>query len=248
MQSGYIADHIARSGRAILTDGIVMIVIALFVTGFIIYPNFARADQLFLLIVCAPTALFALLGIRSVWQFFRRRSNPAKHPTMKKLARFGDPFQLAASIDAEMQMTAPTVDVGGAIVTPSWLLIPKRYVIDPYRLSDLVWMYQKVTEHRRNGVRVGTSYAVIIHDRHGKSLQLSRNGKDHKNLIGPVVERAPWVISGYSAELQKAWANERAQVIAAVDERRQKLAHLEQAHRRGKALEQAAAELRAFLK
>ena len=167
------------------------------------------------LAICLPLLLLALWNIA---RFVSRSLDPHTHPISRALARAGDADKIAAEIDR--QVAAGTVErFGRVIATPTWLLWQSTFGLTMIRLDDGVWYHLRTFSH--NGVK---SHSIVAHLRDGKSTQVPVPGKLAPAAIQAITQRVPWAIFGYDAQLQKGWQKERAQMIAAVDERRRQMA------------------------
>lgn len=148
-----------------------------------------------------------------------RMQDSNRHPIMQALKRFGEPETVVREIESEMAMSAQPV-TKHVKVTKHWLMYHQVGIMRIVKLDDLVWMYQKVTQRRVNGVPAGKTYEVILYDRHGKLTTIQGKENDMLTVLNAVLQRVPWTITGYSAELDKAWRKDRALMISAVDVRR----------------------------
>jgi uncharacterized protein DUF6709 len=154
----------------------------------------------------------------------QRSADPMTHPIMRALGRFGPPDYVASQLDAELQADHQTV--GKLHLTPSWLVQATTSTLDATRIDDVVWAYKKVTQHRTNGVPTGKTYAAQFWDRHGVCITVSGKEALVNQVLEAAAQRAPWMLAGYSAELEKTWKANRAAVLEAVEQRRrQVLAH-----------------------
>lgn len=152
-----------------------------------------------------------------------RMQDSKRHPIMKALKRFGEPETVVREIEGEMAMSSQPV-TKHVKVTRHWLMYHQGGILRIVKLDDLVWMYQKVTQRRVNGVPAGKTYEAILYDKHGKLTTVQGKQQDIEATLSAVYQRAPWVITGYSAELDKAWRKDRASMISAVDARRTQVA------------------------
>lgn len=162
-----------------------------------------------------------LLGAFNLLRFLQRNGDPARHPAARALARYGDPAQVAMGIDMQARNPAALVTIGKNVrLTPGWLLRPTTFGLDVLRLEDIVWVYKRVTQHRVNFIPAGKTYALVINDRNRKALELQAGEKEVERAGIELAQRAPWIIAGYSAELEKTWRSNPAAIIQAVDQRR----------------------------
>jgi hypothetical protein len=161
--------------------------------------------------------LFGLCVFGSV-RAIRRSRNPLKHPIMRALGRFGPPTDIAGQIDAELLLDHPKVD--RLHLTPNWLVQASSSSLTATRIDDIVWAYKQVTQRRVNGVPAGKSYMAQIWDRHGVCISIAGSETFVNQAIESAARRAPWMLAGYNADLEKAWKSNRAAVLATVDQRR----------------------------
>jgi hypothetical protein len=151
----------------------------------------------------------------------RRTNDPSTHPILRALGRFGPPDYVASQIDAEM--IATTSKVGGVHLTPNWLVHAGSANLSATRIEDVVWAYKQVTQHRTNGIPTGKTYAAQIWDRHGVRITVTGKEPVVTQALEAVAQRVPWVLAGYSPELEKTWKQNRAAVVDAVEQRRRQV-------------------------
>jgi hypothetical protein len=160
-----------------------------------------------------------LLFLLCIWGLIlaiKRRTDPFAHPILRALSRFGPADYVAGQIDAEMQADHPSV--GKLHLTPSWLVQATPTRLDATRLDDVVWAYKKVTRHRG-----GVTYAAQIWDRHGVCISIDGKETFVSQALETAARHVPWLLTGYSAELEKTWKQNRAAVIEAVEQRRRQI-------------------------
>lgn len=137
--------------------------------------------------------------------------SPALHPVARALARFGDPIQIAEAIDKEIA-TGPVLQVGKATVSSLWLLRPTVFGLLTCQLADIVWAYHLILN--------GDSMAVVA-QRNGKAFGIPLKKDVVPRLLTEIYTRVPWVQRGYDLDTLKRWQKQKADFIAAVDQRRQ---------------------------
>ncbi|HET9221616.1 MAG TPA: DUF6709 family protein [Roseiflexaceae bacterium] len=151
----------------------------------------------------------------------RRSNDPSTHPILRSLSRFGPPDYVASQIDAELLAEHPKA--GGVDLTPNWLVHAAPASLSATRIDDVVWAYKQVTQHRTNGVPTGKTYAAQIWDRHGVCITVTGKEPVVNQALEAVAQRSPWVLAGYSPELEKTWKQNRATVVEAVEQRRRQV-------------------------
>lgn len=162
------------------------------------------------------------LCVFGIIRALRRSSDPLTHPIMRALSRFGLPAEVAGQIDAELQ--AEHIKVDRLHLTPNWLVQALPSSLAATRIDDIVWAYKQVTQRRVNGVPAGKTYTAQIWDRHGVCITVASSEAFVNQAIEAAARRAPWMLAGYDAELEKAWKSNRAAVLATVDQRRRQVA------------------------
>ncbi len=88
--------------------------------------------------------------------------------------------------------------------------------------DDLVWAYTHVTRTRMYGViTVGKTYVVALRTRNRKQYMHGvKNEGQAKAVLEKIHETWPWVLIGYSGEMDEAYRKNLPAVLRAVDERR----------------------------
>jgi hypothetical protein len=164
-----------------------------------------------------------------IWGLARaiRRSNDlSTHPIMRALGRFGPPDYVAGQINDELLADHPKL--GNLHLTPTWLVQAASAKLDATRIDDIVWAYKQVTQHRTNGIPTGKTYAAQIWDRHGVNITITGKEAFVTQALEAIGQRAPWMLAGYSPDLEKTWKANRAVVLEAVAQRRgQAVAHMQ---------------------
>ncbi|HYE20878.1 MAG TPA: DUF6709 family protein [Tepidisphaeraceae bacterium] len=148
----------------------------------------------------------------------RRISDPSSHPVARSLGALGDPAALGAALDREM----PGAQVIGrkVRVTPSFLVRERAFGLDLIPLADVVWAYKKETKTKSYGVTTNTSYATVVNDRRGQSIECPLTAAQVDQLLATIYVAAPHAIVGYDAQLEQTWKSRRAEFLGAVDARR----------------------------
>jgi len=194
------------------------------------YPQLKTAILPFMLktydfVVPAYLSMIALafLGIVCLWRIIvtlLRMADMSRHPIIRNLKRFGEPDTLIPQIEHEL--AGNHIQVGKTIhLTDHWLVQSTSSSFKATPFTDLMWIYKQVIQRRAYGIPVGKSYGALIYDRYGTITSVL--GKDEliTEVLANVAAHAPWMSLGYSKEKKAAWKKDRANFIAAVDQRRQ---------------------------
>ena len=174
-----------------------------------------RDDGYWLLGIGIP--LLALC-IWNLAKWSQRTSDFASHPIVKMIG--GEPAVIQYGQQLDMEMTAGGEKFGATTLTQNWVVVPFFFGAHLARLDDMVWVYKKITKHSVNFIPTGKTYAATLWSRTGKMTSVAGKEAQVDKLLATVASRAPWVVGGFSAELEKAWQKDRAGFIAAVDQRR----------------------------
>lgn len=76
--------------------------------------------------------------------------------------------------------------------------------------KKLLWAYTNITQHRTYGIPTGKTYGVAIFaEGRGNFVTVSaKNEANAKDILQFLVNKYPWMIVGYSAELQKLFSQD----------------------------------------
>lgn len=78
-----------------------------------------------------------------------------------------------------------------------------------FALENLVWVYPHVTTHRTNGIKTGTTYAIMFVDASNRRVLANMiNKKEMEHVMDDLSARYNWVIFGYTEELAKLPINQ----------------------------------------
>jgi hypothetical protein len=153
----------------------------------------------------------------------RRTMQPDSHPLLTKLARYGSLQDVRMRIDSEMCSEAGGEQFGAMRITSNWLIHAAAYKTDVMASRDIIWAYPKVTKHYHNGIPTGTTHSAILRDNKGQSVEVSGKKESVPKLLESVQRRMPWVLLGFSKELEALWLKEKPKFFQLIEERRAKL-------------------------
>jgi hypothetical protein len=179
--------------------------------------GFRKGDNLWL--AAAGIGLGAL-GLVLVGIPLRRQLQPDQHPLFKQLERYGSLQDVRMRIDSEMRSEGGGEKFGAMQITTNWLVHAPAYKTNIMATKDVVWAYPKVTKHYHNGIPTGKSYSAIIRDSKGQSLEVSGKKDSVPKLLESLQRRMPWVLVGFSKELEALWLKEKPKFLQLVEQRR----------------------------
>jgi hypothetical protein len=162
-----------------------------------------------------------LLLIGLIWAIVytrQRMQNPAAHPIMRMLARFGDPVKIANQIDAELNDHFDTV--GKIRLTKHWLVYGSLGALSLTRFQDIIWIYKAVIHHSTNGALTGDNVSMKVWDRHGTCITITDYDSQINDTLKAVAGHAPWAFSGYSPDIEHHFKTNPTEMIHEVDRRK----------------------------
>jgi hypothetical protein len=159
-----------------------------------------------------------LLAAWNLARVLRRQLYPKAQPIYKTLSAYGPADAVARAIDAEVSGPG-CVHIGKAVITPHWLLLPRRFSLQVIHLDDVIWAYQKTTVQQGNLIKTGEVYTASLWTKRGDSIDVAGKQTDVTSLLVQVAHRAPWVLTGFSKERDKSWRTNRQFVIQTVLDR-----------------------------
>ncbi len=176
-----------------------------------------RSNGYTMLIIGLPLLALALWNCLKA---MRRISEIQLSPVWKQLAVYGNAEQLSQQIEAELQ-PAVIREYGKLQIAQQWMVRRKTFSTWVSPIADLVWVYKKVTKHSVNFIPTGKTYSVVLVGRHRQRIEEQMKEKAVNEMLAELTTRLPWVLFGFTKDLEKAWQKDPAGVIAAVDSRYQ---------------------------
>lgn len=157
-------------------------------------------------------AILALGGVWGMFNFISRSSNPAKHPTLRRLSRFGEVEQVVDSIEKDLANGEDKV--AKLRLSKNWLINAGGSSFEAMPYHSLVWGYKMIQQGR-----YGKTYFAHFYDKTGVGIVIQDNENNVNIMLQAVYARAPWAVFGYSNDLKRNWDKNRASFIAEVEAR-----------------------------
>jgi hypothetical protein len=183
--------------------------------------GFRKGDNLFLAIAGAG---LGVLGLVLMGIPLRRQLQPEGHPLLAQLAKYGGLQDVRMRIDAEVHGEGGGEKFGAMQITSNWLIHAAAYKTNVMATRDVVWAYPKVTKHYHNGIPTGKTYSAIIRDSQGQSVEISGKKDSVPKLLESLQRRMPWLLVGFSKELEALWLKEKPKFVQLIEQRRAHLA------------------------
>jgi hypothetical protein len=152
-----------------------------------------------------------------------RMARPEKHPLFAKLEKYGQLQVVRARIDSEMRGEGGGKKFGGLRITTNWLINAAPYKTDAMAAEDIIWAYPKVTKHYHSGIPTGKTYSAIVRDSKGQSMEVSGKKDSVPKLLELLKGRMPWLLVGYTKELEALWQKQKPQFFQLMERRRTEL-------------------------
>ncbi len=212
MWDNFIERQIRRCNRNLLIANLVVVGVVIAYASAFNYKEEGWSS----LVVSVPLFLLA------AWNFVKwknRTQDFTCHPVCKRLSRFGALEDVVQQIETAVRSNSME-NTAGTMVFGPWLFKKTLFGVKCFRIPDLVWLYKKVTKHSVNFIPAGTSFAALLYDRYGYSLELQARQKQVESLMAMICQQSPWIVAGFGKDLERLWKSQRRAFIAAVDERR----------------------------
>ena len=154
----------------------------------------------------------------------KRQLQPDSHPLLAQLAKYGGLQGVRMRLDSEVRSEGGGEKFGAMQITTNWLIQAAAYKTNVMATHDVVWAYPKITKHYHNGIPTGKTYSAIIRDSKGQSLEINGKKDSVPKMLESLQRRMPWVLIGFSKELEALWLKEKPKFVELMEQRRAKLA------------------------
>lgn len=124
---------------------------------------------------------------------------PDEAPVMKKMRRWGEPFQISMAVERELS-TAVDMKMGRWRITRSFLVRTEPFAFDLFRFDDLLWAYGSITRHSIYFIPTGSTFRARLRFDDGAAVIRGRR-EAVESLLTLAAERAPWAVHGFSEEV-----------------------------------------------
>lgn len=213
----FIDSQIERANSNLLNINIFVLIIMSGIFALLIYDyrNISFNDIGYIVFIMVGIVLFNILNIYKAWL---RRKDPRLHPIFRNLEKIGPPQDVAAKINEEVGLSS--FNFKSYVITNTWFIKQTIFGIEINLVGELAWVHKKVTQHSVNMIPTGSTYSVIIYKRDGNSKEINCSEEEADRLMLEIMQRAPWVVIGYKAEIQNLWDNDRKGFIAYIDQQK----------------------------
>ena len=165
-------------------------------------------------------AVFLGVAFLSIGTSVRRRLQPQNHPLFSRLAQYGPPEDVRMRIDSELRGEGGGEKFGLLHITSNWLVNAGVLKTIVMAAPDIVWVYEKLTRYRSYGITAAKLHSVTICDSKGQWLGAGGKRDSILKLLESMQRRMPWILVGYSDELERLWRRDRPKFLEMVEKRR----------------------------
>ena len=142
-----------------------------------------------------------------------RITNPARHPAIRVMLRYGAAREVAGALNAELATARPVGD--RFLITPHWLVYHTRITLKLVRCEDLVWAFR-----RKKAGSFSDGSELVLCSAAGDTDVISVDGFEIDKVLAALARQAPWAFYNFAEELDAMWKSDRRQLLALVAERR----------------------------
>lgn len=125
-----------------------------------------------------------------------------------RLEKFMNLMAAEQSFDAEFNARDDYLRIGNLHMTRSWLFNDASGEIFLMPVSEAVWAYVTVTQHRTNGIPAGKTYAATVCFSDGERNEIKGKSENCGLIIEGIAARNKRTIIGFNEELSGAWARD----------------------------------------
>jgi hypothetical protein len=179
-----------------------------------------RWDFNLFVVIAAPLMVIAILMALT---FGWRSADVWRHPAIAPLKRFGDPRQIVGSIDREIRDAGKPGSVGLLIVTASWVIVTKPYLLI-FAASDLMGVGLQLTPGKSGGNTPPRPTVRVWRRGQVKPDRIDiRDPEVARAALEKICACAPWAAVADTAAFERQWDQDRAACERDADVRRQSI-------------------------
>ena len=149
--------------------------------------------------------VFLLVGL-GVWRIVKALTGGFQKQVRAKLSESGD-LEVEAEKAERFYESAP--ETSGVKMDRNYVFFQNGAESILLRPWDVAWAYQSTTQHRRNGIPTGKTYAAILRTMDGKQYTLGMAEAAVQTLLETMSTALPGVVLGYDEELARLYKNNR---------------------------------------
>jgi hypothetical protein len=164
--------------------------------------------------------IWCVSGIKKTLIIYR---NPTLSAQWTSLAKNGSIETIVQNISSEIGDTSSDSIFGNVTLTKNWFVVGEFLEAEFRPLDQVVWAYKTVTTTKAYGlVPVGKTIGVTIKFRDSYIKSINIRETLIEKFFGKLIETRPWIVLGFTKELETLWDTKRQTFIDAVEERKKK--------------------------
>lgn len=129
------------------------------------------------------------------------------HKIYKKLMKYGNVDMVINNIEGELTNDAFSRSKKIHLLS-SWIIISKFFSFEVIKIDDVVWVYKKVTKHSVNFIPTGKTYESILRLNNKSKYFIKLGEKDIDYLLSSIKEIHPYIVVGYSKDIERMYNSE----------------------------------------
>ena len=163
--------------------------------------------------------ILLLIVLFCVISFMKSSTDMYRHSIFKKLALYGEVEAVENEINNAFS-SPNTKIIGKVTVAGPWISIKKAFSTQFVKSDDVLWIYKKITKHSYNFIPTGKSYELLVYFRN-KSVSVVKMKEKHvDSAIDSIYQVAPWVVVGYSDDINSIWKKQFDTFVSEVESRK----------------------------
>jgi hypothetical protein len=170
---------------------------------------------LFLFIVI----IFLFYLLNKIWDNSCINNNFYQHPICQELSNYGQINWVIQSIENDYSSVRDLTN--GYYLTQLWLLYFGSLRTTIFKTKDIIWCYKTSTKNYTNGINTGTSYGINMKlENSDYTIEILTSKNEIDKIYNNIHELLPWIIYGYSLEIEDALNRNDQKLIDDVNKQR----------------------------
>jgi hypothetical protein len=163
-----------------------------------------------------------LVALGVFWIVWIVRQSKKGDQLGQQLRPYGDPQEFVGQIEADFPGQSFTKN--RVYLSKRWLCFSRRTFLIVRPIDSLIWAYLETVQHRWNYIlKLGKTHQLVLWDRTGRGAALELKKEQVEEALVSLQRLAPWMLFGYTDTLKETWNNDRDDLIALVDQRRNEI-------------------------
>ena len=208
--SNFVEKNIRRVNRNTGIVSVFFLIVSVYCSYVLLFDGyFDRLNRLGMIIVPLGCCLGLYMSGTSLYSIISYIKNPELHPTRLILKSYGNYSEVVESITEQVyDKSHVKIRYKKIIVTSDWLIKNSTYEYMPVCISDIVWVYKKITKKTYNYIiPAGKDYGIIFKTIDGIALEIELSESKVDSLINWFLTNYTEIVVGYDDTYEKLWDN-----------------------------------------